>query len=46
MTLETVKQYQREERTLMANRMKVEQQGIEDLLEAMKNRNLIKTFFM
>ena len=46
MTSETVKQYQREERTLIANRMKVEQNRIEDLLEAMKTETLSKPSFV
>lgn len=46
MTPETVKQYQREERTLIANRMKVEQQRVDDLLDAMKTETLSKPSFV
>ncbi len=42
MTLETVKQYQREERSNIANRMKVEKSRIDDLLSAMKKETLSK----
>lgn len=42
MTPETVKQYQREERTLIANRIKVDNQRIEDLLTVMKKEKLSK----
>ncbi len=40
MTPETVKQYQREERTLMANRIKVEHTRVSHLLEAMKKSRI------
>ncbi len=46
MTPETVKQYQREERTLIANRMKVEQKRVEDLLAAMKTETLSKKSYV
>lgn len=46
MTPETVKQYQREERTLISNRMKVEQQRVEDLLAAMKTETLSKPAYV
>jgi len=42
MTPETVKQYQREERTLIANRIKVDNQRIEDLITVMKKEKLSK----
>jgi hypothetical protein len=42
MTVATVKQYQREERTLIANRVKVESGRIKDLLKAMKTETLSK----
>lgn len=42
MTLETVKQYQREERSNIAKRMKVEKSRIDDLLAAMKKERLSK----
>jgi hypothetical protein len=40
MTTETVKQYQREERSNIANRMRVERSRIDDLLDAMKHERL------
>jgi len=46
MTPETVKQYQREERTLIATRMKMEQQRIDDLLAAMKTETLSKPSYV
>ncbi len=42
MTPETVRQYQREERSNIANRMKVEKTRVEDLLYAMKHDHLSK----
>ena len=42
MTTETVKQYQREERSNIANRMKVEKARVDDLLSAMKKETLSK----
>ena len=42
MTVETVKQYQREERTNIANRMRVEKKRVDDLLKAMKQEKLSK----
>ncbi|MEQ9232168.1 MAG: hypothetical protein RIF46_15900, partial [Cyclobacteriaceae bacterium] len=42
MTPQTVKQYQREERTLIANRVKVQSERIKDLLNAMKTERLSK----
>ncbi|MFK7951706.1 MAG: hypothetical protein AB8B73_02585 [Ekhidna sp.] len=42
MTPETVKQYQREERSNIAKRMKVEKVRIDDLLSAMKQETLSK----
>ncbi len=42
LTPESTKQYQREERTLMANRLKVENLRIDDLLDAMK-KDVIST---
>lgn len=42
MTPATVKQYQREERSNIANRMKVEKNRIDDLLKAMKRERLSK----
>lgn len=42
MTPQTVKQYQREERTLIANRVKVQHERIMDLLDAMKTERLSK----
>lgn len=42
MTPETVKQYQREERSNIANRLKVEHKRIADLLSAMKKDKLSK----
>ncbi len=42
MTPETVKQYQREERTLIANRLKVEHHRVHDLMKAMKTETLSK----
>jgi hypothetical protein len=42
MTPETVRQYQREERSNIANRMKVEKSRIDDLLQAMKKERLSK----
>jgi hypothetical protein len=36
MTPETMRQYQREERTMIANRIKVERERVHDLLETMK----------
>ncbi len=42
MTPETVKQYQREERSHIANRIKVERKRIDDLLFSMKNDRLSK----
>ena len=42
MTPETVRQYQREERTNIAKRLKVERSRIRDLLEAMKKERLSK----
>ncbi len=42
LTAETVKQYQREERSNIANRMKVERTRIDDLLKAMKHEKLSK----
>ena len=46
MTPETVKQYQREERTLIANRVKVQGDRIKDLLSAMKTETLSKPEFV
>lgn len=43
MTPETVKQYQREERSNIANRLKVEQTRVDDLLAAMKLERLSKS---
>lgn len=43
MTPETVKQYQREERSNIANRLKVEQTRVDDLLAAMKQERLSKS---
>jgi len=40
MTPETVRQYQREERSLIANRMKVEKSRIDELLSAMKKSKI------
>lgn len=42
MTPETVKQYQREERSNIANRLKVEKNRVDDLLTAMKKDKLSK----
>lgn len=42
MTPETVRQYQREERTLIANRVRVQRNRINDLLQAMKTERLSK----
>lgn len=42
MTPETMKQYQREERSNIANRLKVEQVRVDDLLDAMKKDRLSK----
>ena len=42
MTIATVKQYQREERTLIANRVKAEHNRVNDLLKAMKSETLSK----
>ncbi len=42
MTVETVRQYQREERALIANRVKVERNRIDDLLKAMSSESLSK----
>lgn len=42
MTPETVKQYQREERSNIANRLKVEKKRVDDLLRAMKSDQLSK----
>ncbi|WP_420577317.1 hypothetical protein [Ekhidna sp.] len=42
MTTETVKQYQREERSNIANRLKVERKRVDDLLSAMKKDKLSK----
>lgn len=42
MTMETVRQYQREERALIANRVKVEHIRIEDLLNAMSKETISK----
>ena len=42
MTSETVKQYQREERSYIANRLKVEKKRVEDLLKTMKYEKLSK----
>jgi len=42
MTPETVKQYQREERSNIANRLKVERKRVDDLLSAMKKERLSK----
>jgi hypothetical protein len=42
MTPETVKQYQREERALIANRIKVDNRRIKDLLSAMKGDRISK----
>ncbi|MEO9485836.1 MAG: hypothetical protein ABJG47_20430 [Ekhidna sp.] len=42
MTPETVKQYQREERSNIANRLKVEGKRVDDLLSAMKKDQLSK----
>lgn len=42
MTPETVRQYQREERSNIANRLKVEHSRVEDLLSAMKKERLSK----
>ncbi len=42
MTPETVRQYQREERTLIANRVKVQKARIADLLATMKTETLSK----
>lgn len=42
MTPETVKQYQREERSNIANRMKVEKRRVDDLLTSMKKETLSK----
>jgi len=46
MTPETVKQYQREERTLIANRVKVQGDRIRDLLAAMKTETLSRPEFV
>lgn len=46
MTPETVKQYQREERSLIANRVKVEHTRVEDLLRAMKTETLSKPTYV
>ena len=43
MTPETVKQYQREERSNIANRLKVEKKRVDDLLRSMKHEKLSKT---
>ncbi len=43
MTPETVRQYQREERSNISNRLKVEKIRVEDLLQAMKKDTLSKT---
>ena len=40
MTPETVKQYQREERSNIANRLKVEKKRVDDLLRSMKQEKL------
>lgn len=42
MTPETVRQYQREERSNIANRLKVERKRVDDLLSAMKKERLSK----
>lgn len=42
MTPETVKQYQREERSNIANRLKVEKKRVDDLLSAMKKDHISK----
>ena len=42
MTPETVRQYQREERSNIANRLKVEHKRIKDLLSAMKKDTISK----
>ncbi len=42
MTPETVKQYQREERSNIASRLKVERKRVDDLLKAMKDDKLSK----
>ncbi|MEP1034904.1 hypothetical protein [Ekhidna sp.] len=42
MTPETVKQYQREERSNISNRLKVEKKRVDDLLSAMKKDKLSK----
>lgn len=42
MTPETVKQYQREERSNISNRLKVEKKRVDDLLSAMKQDKLSK----
>ncbi|GAB4234926.1 MAG: hypothetical protein Tsb0034_08850 [Ekhidna sp.] len=42
MTPETVRQYQREERSNIANRLKVERKRVDDLLAAMKKERLSK----
>lgn len=42
MTPETVRQYQREERTLIRNRVKIQKERISDLLNAMKSETLSK----
>lgn len=42
MTVETVRQYQREERALIANRVKAERNRIDDLLKAMSSESLSK----
>ena len=42
MTSQTVKQYRREERVLIANRVKMKHQRIEDLLSAMRTERLSK----
>lgn len=42
MTPETVRQYQREERSNIANRLKVERKRVDDLLSAMKKDKLSK----
>jgi len=43
MTPETVRQYQREERSNIANRLKVERARVDDLLDAMKKDTLSNT---
>lgn len=43
MTVETVKQYQREERANIASRMKVERSRVDDLLSVMKKDTLSKS---